>query len=81
MGQVEMDSCQLAAAFGLSDESGDFGDWLIERYRADSAEQRLWIRYGNQLNIPGPGTGHDGDPNISIELDGDIKKAVVAIIG
>lgn len=39
-------------------------------------KQGAFIRYGNFLNIPSPGTGHDGDPNISILIDGPIRRAV-----
>ncbi|MBI2052554.1 MAG: hypothetical protein HYT38_02685 [Candidatus Sungbacteria bacterium] len=66
----------LAAAFGLSDDSGVFGDWLIDQFGADSAEQGKYIRWKGFLNIPCPGTGHDGDPNVSIHLDDEIRNAV-----
>lgn len=75
-GDISVTGEELRAAFGLSEESGCFGDWLIERYGADSAEQGKYIRWGCFLNIPCPGTGHDGDPNVSIELDDTIKEAV-----
>lgn len=71
----------LAAAFGLSDESGKYGQWLINRYGADSAEQGKYIRWKDYLNIPCPGTGHDGDPNVSIHLDQQIKDAVRKLLG
>ena len=67
---------ELRAAFGLSDDSGKFGGWLIDQYGADSAQQGVYIRWKDFLNIPCPGTGHDGDPNISIHLDDEIKIAV-----
>lgn len=38
--------------------------------------QGKFFRYGDYLNIPNKGTGHDGDPNISIELDDKIRGAV-----
>lgn len=40
------------------------------------AKQGRFIRQGDCLNIPGPGAGHDGDPNVSIELSDQIKKTV-----
>ena len=70
----------IAAAFGLSESSGKYGNWLIERFGADSAEQGKYIRWKNFLNIPCPGTGSDGDPNISIYLDEEIKHAVRCIM-
>jgi hypothetical protein len=33
------------------------------------------------LNIPTPGTDHDGDPNVSVELDMKMAQAVKEIIG
>lgn len=75
-GSVVFTKDQLRAAFGLSDLSGDFGGWLIDRFGASSAEQGKYIRWNDYLNIPCPGTGNDGDPNISIFLDDDIKLAV-----
>lgn len=69
-------SDDLAAAFGLTSTSGDYGQWLIERYGGQSAQQGLYIRWQNYLNIPGPGTGHDGDPNISIKIEPPIREAV-----
>ncbi len=66
----------LAAAFGLSESSGENSDWLIKRFGADSAEQGKYIRWENFLNIPCPGTGNDGDPNVSIYLNDEIRNAV-----
>ena len=75
-GSVYFSPSELEAAFGLSGDSGDFGDWIIERYGADSAEQGKYIRWDRFLNIPCPGTGHDGDPNISIYVDDVLRDAV-----
>lgn len=75
-GRILMTKEQMQAAFGLSDESGNAGNWLIQQYGADSADQGSYIRWGKFLNIPCPGTGHDGDPNVSIELDEEMKNAV-----
>lgn len=76
LGRTHFDDDDLAAAFGLSDDSDEFGDWLIERYGADSAAQGKYIRWRDFLNIPCPGTGGNGDPNISIDLDDEIRNAV-----
>jgi hypothetical protein len=70
----------LRNAFGIANGSGKYGKWLIDRYGADAAEQMKYIRWGNYLNIPCPGTGNDGDPNISIEIDDEIKSAVTRLI-
>lgn len=75
-GRAFFASDDLRAAFGLSQESGEFGDWLIEQFGADSASQGKFIRWKNFLNIPCPGTGHDGDPNVSIHIDDDVQNAI-----
>jgi len=75
-GEIAVLTEALRRAFGLTDGADESGKWLVDRYGGDSAEQCCYIRQGNHLNIPGPGTGHDGDPNISIFLEDDIKNAV-----
>lgn len=76
-GKVFMDKKALRQAFGL--ENGDVPShsrWLIDQYGGTVARQGQFIRFENFLNIPCPGTGHDGDPNVSIDLDDSIKAAV-----
>jgi len=86
-GQAFFATEELAAAFGLAPTTGCSGDWLIERYGAHSAVQGKYIFWrrderdprGNPtafLNIPCPGTGHDGDPNISIEVSTEMSNVV-----
>lgn len=79
-GRIIMESMELKSAFGLTGESGDDGKWLLESYGGDSAAQGKYIRWGNYLNIPCPGTSHDGDPNISIKIDEPIKYAVKTLL-
>ncbi|MCC7004577.1 hypothetical protein IT397_01525 [Candidatus Nomurabacteria bacterium] len=79
-GRSKFDDKDLAAAFGLSNDSGKFGSWLIEEFGADVADQGKFIRWEKFLNIPGPGTGHDGDPNVSVEISDDIKSAVQTLL-
>lgn len=67
---------EVQMAFGLSDRTDHSSDELIERFGGTSASQGRFLRYQEFLNIPCPGTGHNGDPNISIELDGNIKEAI-----
>ncbi len=71
---------ELCAAFGLSDETEELSDWLIEKFGGESASQRRYIRWKNFLNIPCPGTGNDGDPNISILIDDEIKKSIKQLL-
>ena len=75
-GRIRLLVDELKVAFRLSESQRCFGKWLIDKYNASSAEQGKYIRRGDFLNIPCPGTGHDGDPNISIEIDDEIREAV-----
>lgn len=72
----------LRAAFGLVDQHsmGQYCPWLIKEYGGTVAYQRYFIRWNQYLNIPHPGTGHDGDPNISIELHQKILDAVTLLL-
>lgn len=79
-GRTRFSDEDLAAAFGLSDSSGKSGDWLIQEFGAHVAEQGKYIRWGVYLNIPCPGTGNDGDPNVSIHLDDEIRNAVQQLL-
>lgn len=74
-GQTWMAAADLRSAFGLENNSR-FSDWLLARFDGDCAGQGEYIRYGNYLNIPCPGTGSDGDPNVSVFLTKEIKEAV-----
>ena len=67
---------RLRGAFGLSDEVLEGSAWLVESYTAQSAAQGKYIRLGKFLNIPCAGTGHDGDPNVSIVINPDMRDAV-----
>lgn len=78
-GSYIFDHEQLAAAFGLVEHYGEPA-WL-SHYDADAGEQGLFIRRGNFLNIPCPGTGHDGDPNISIFVLGVMRDHIRALLG
>lgn len=80
-GRIRFSSDDLAEAFGLSESSGKNGGWLRDRFQADCAEQGKYIRRGDFLNIPCPGTGNDGDPNISICLDDEIKDTIRQLLG
>ena len=79
-GRTSMDIFALSSAFGLESTTPLGSEWLIERYGGTCAEQSTFIRYNKFLNIPCPGTGHDGDPNISLELDAEIGNAIIELI-
>ncbi len=71
----------LKRAFGLKDDIPESGKWLIDRYGGTTADQGVFIRYKEKwLNIPCPGTGHDGDPNVSILLTKEIEQAVRTLL-
>lgn len=57
---------------------------LIKVYGGRAAQQGCFIAwesdYVNALNIPHPGFGHDGDPNISIEVDDRMRQVVQKFI-
>ena len=89
-GAVWMSDSDLESAFDLSSSGKHEGlpaapnnsaaqvgnQWLLDKYGGDVAVQGKFIRYGPCLNVPGPGTGNDGDPNISVYLTPEIKAAV-----
>lgn len=80
-GQIWMDKEDLEAAFGMRSTCEAFGgQWLADKYGADVAHQGKYIRYGNFLNIPSPGTGSDGDPNVSLHVDEKMREAIKDII-
>lgn len=79
-GQVYFGDEDLLKAFGLSDSIPDYGRSLVERFGGTTANQGKFIRYKNWLNIPGPGTGNDGDPNLSLEVDLEMQEAVKKMV-
>jgi len=74
-GRAFFDDSELAAAFGLLDNFGS-SEWLIDRFGGTVAKKCKFIRWKEFLNITGPGTGLDGDPNVSIRLSEEIKTAL-----
>ncbi len=46
----------------------------------DAGEQGLYFRLGNYLNIPCPGTGMQGDSNVSIYITPEIRRAVMKFL-
>lgn len=70
-------SKELAVAFDVERaKTTRHSMWLLDQYGAECAEQGKYIRWKTWLNIPCPGTSHDGDPNVSIGLKPDITAAV-----
>lgn len=75
-GRVWMNDSELAAAFGLKDDVERLSDWMIERFGGTVAKQRKFLRYKEFLNIPAPGSGYQGDPNVSLKLYPETISAV-----
>lgn len=67
---------QLKIAFGLDDRVEEDYFWLMSKFKATAAHQGLYIRRREWLNLPGPGNGLDGDPNLSVLADDEVKSAV-----
>lgn len=80
-GVVEVLESDLRRAFGLDGSWNSDADPLIFIYRADLAAPGKYIRLGPYLNIPCPGTGRNGDPNISILVTPEIQEAVRLFLG
>ena len=74
-GEIVLDNDQLQLAFGLcrTVSNGYNGHW-------DRKVQGLFIGRGPYLNFPGPGTGEDGDPNISVFVTEEIQDAVRKLV-
>jgi len=76
-GTVRFSTEELRGAFGISATIPEpTSQWLFHRYDCECGRQGKYIRLRDFLNIPCPGTGHDGDPNISLELTDEIREAV-----
>ena len=77
-GSVLLSDQDLCVAFGLGRfQNYRSSNWLVRNYGAQAAEQGKFIRSEEWLNVPGPGTGHDGDPNISVEVSLEMKKEIL----
>ena len=82
-GEVFMSDKELSQAFGLED-IGDpppsLNHAMISKYNGTVAQAGRFLRRDKYLNIPCPGTGNDGDPNISIDLNEAITGAVQELL-
>lgn len=79
-GKMNFDLPTAAAAFGLVDLCHSSSLWMIDLYGGSAARQGFFIRYGDYLTIPGPGTGRDGDANLSLLLDTEVKEWIVNLL-
>lgn len=82
-GLTHFNDLELAEAFGLTDSFSSpqgLDAELVARYGATVARAGRFIRVGDYLNVPGPGTGLDGDSNLSIYLTNDVKGAAKGLL-
>ena len=81
-GSVNMNRDDVARAFGIVNGMGDGGGALRapDGKEIHAAAQGLYFRRSRYLNIPHPGTGRQGDPNISVYVTDEIRKAVFELI-
>jgi hypothetical protein len=80
-GRVRMSTDDIKTAFGLSDSCEEmWGQEILWAHGGDVAHQGKYIRYRNFLNIPGPGTGHDRDANLSVFVSKEVKSAVALLL-
>ncbi|OGF82256.1 hypothetical protein A3B18_02845 [Candidatus Giovannonibacteria bacterium RIFCSPLOWO2_01_FULL_46_13] len=75
-GKIVLTKDELQRAFGLSFHPGESGDELKKLFGGQSAEPGKYIRWENFLNVPCPGSGDHFDPNFSMMLDDEIRKAI-----
>ena len=77
-GDLLLSGDELRQAFGILSSNSPIGDIteMKERYDAESSIPGHFIRKGKFLNIPMPGTGMDGDPNISIFITEEMQEAI-----
>lgn len=75
-GAIETNSLELRRMFCLDDGVEEADRWMTRQYRGTTAVQGKYLRQDRYLNIPGPGTGRDGDANISVFVSDGIMKSV-----
>jgi len=78
-GQIIFDIPTFIAAFGGLDLVHFTAYPMIHLHGGVAARQGFFLRFDEYLNIPGPGCGMDGDPNISIYLEHEIKDEIARL--
>lgn len=80
-GRIECDPRELRKMFCLDDTMEDpDSNWLIHRYGGTTAVQGKFLRWGQYLTISGPGTGQNGDANISVFVSERIRDEVAIML-
>jgi hypothetical protein len=73
-GRVYLDTSAIRSVFGLPPQN------RTEEHQDEARIRSQFIRSGNFLNVPGPGSGQEGDANISIYITQEIKDAVMRLL-
>jgi hypothetical protein len=81
-GMVYLEQADIQKAFGLSDGMSRDGVIFAERcgYHASAAEPGRYFRFGRYLNLPHPGMGIPGDPNLSMFISDEVARAVYDLL-
>lgn len=84
-GEIKMSDDELAGAFGLTNFGFEAPEpmlpSILKNHHFDVYMPGTYVRYGQYLNIPCPGTGMLGDPNFSICLDEQVMSAIAKLLG
>lgn len=75
----------LEVAFGLRNQFTSSFDrkhsqWLCRELGGEIGRQGHFVREDKYLNVPCHGTGHDGDPNVSIEIRPSMQEAIRKLV-
>lgn len=79
-GRIFTTEKEFKHAFDIAVQTDENGSEVLLEYGGTAASTGVFIRYKDWLNLPCPGTGFDGDPNISLKLTEEIKKEAKSFI-
>ncbi len=74
------DTEMLATAFGVKFSKQYARTYIARKVGASYGKQGQFVLLRHHLNVPMPGTGNDGDPNVSVHLSDEIQEAVASLI-
>lgn len=82
-GELRLSEAELKDAFNLGrgrNITNELALDFLSEFDGDAGVQGHYIRKGQFLNVPMPGTGLGGDPNVSVYVSEEIQKAVRKLI-
>lgn len=79
-GQVDFSKEDLRRAFGIKKGCEPRHVMFMRKYEAVAAYPGKYVRQDLRLNIPCPGTGFNGDPNISIDIKPELVAAIKTLL-